>query len=74
MEGEGRGRLGSFLIGGLIGSAAAVVASGRVHVRRRRGTRGTPAGLAAFEQAPCYQELVAHEAAEGEPDGAPPEH
>jgi hypothetical protein len=32
-------------------------------VKPRPSRRATPAGLAAFEQAPCYQELVEREAA-----------
>jgi len=51
-----RTRIRSFLIGGLVGSAAGI-AAGRMRPRRPRA-RATPAGLAAFEQAPCYQELV----------------
>jgi hypothetical protein len=31
-------------------------------VRSRPRTRATPVGLAAFEEAPCYQELVDREA------------
>jgi hypothetical protein len=57
MDGEGkRDRLRSFILGGLVGASAAV-AAGR---RRRPKTkpRQTPAGLAAFEDAPCYRELV----------------
>jgi hypothetical protein len=63
MDGERkRDRLRSFLIGGLVG-ASAVVAAGR---RRRRQRRPGPAGLAAFEQAPCYWEIVEAERAEDE--------
>ena len=50
----------SFVLGGLLGASAAVLAT----VRRRRGlTRRAvaPAGLAAFEDAPCYQETVEKE-------------
>ncbi len=55
-EERGRGgRLRSFVIGGLLG-ASAVLATGR-RPRRRRDPRETPAGLAAFESAPCYREL-----------------
>jgi hypothetical protein len=61
MEGERGKRLRSFLIGGLLGSVAGVVAAGRVRVRTRPAKRATPAGLAAFEQAPCYDELVEQE-------------
>lgn len=47
-------RLRSFLLGGVLGASAALAA-----VRRRaRKQRRTPPGLAAFEDAPCYQELV----------------
>jgi hypothetical protein len=31
-------------------------------VRAQQRKRETPAGLAAFEEAPCYQELVEREA------------
>ena len=56
-----RGRLRSFVIGGLLG-ASAVVATGR-RPRRKRSSRETPTGLAAFESAPCYRELVEREGA-----------
>ncbi len=49
----------SFVLGGLIG-ASAVLAT----VRRRRGATARaarPAGLAAFEDAPCYRETVERE-------------
>lgn len=65
MDGERGGRLGSFLIGGLLGSVAALAAAGRMRVREARRPRATPAGLAAFEQAPCFREVVEREAAEG---------
>jgi len=63
MDNERGRRLRSFLIGGLLGSLAGVAAAGRVRVRPRPAKRTTPGGLAAFEQAPCYQELVEREAA-----------
>jgi hypothetical protein len=62
VEGERAKRLRSFLLGGLVGSAAGLVAAGRMKVRREPRRRQTPAGLAAFEQAPCYEELVEREA------------
>ena len=62
MQSERAKRFRSFLIGGLVGSAAALVAAGRMRVPRRPAKRETPEGLAAFEQAPCYQELVEREA------------
>jgi hypothetical protein len=55
MDGEARARrLRSFLLGGLVGASAAVSVARR---RRRRRPRH-PAGLAAFEGAPCYQETL----------------
>jgi hypothetical protein len=54
-------RLRSFLLGGLLGSAAALAAAGRARVKERPARRTTPAGLAAFEQAPCYDDLVEQE-------------
>jgi hypothetical protein len=41
------------MIGGLVGASAVLAA-----VRRRRVVRPPRAGLAAFEDAPCYRELV----------------
>jgi hypothetical protein len=61
MDGEqGRGRLSSFFIGGVLGASAALAAARR---RRPRPTgRRTPQGLEAFEGAPCYREIVEREA------------
>jgi len=57
MDGEGRrGRLRSFLIGSVVGASAAIATARRVRPKQRR--RVTPAGLAAFEDAPCFRELV----------------
>ena len=61
MDGEqGRGRLSSFVLGGVLGASAALAAA------RRRGVRAperrTPQGLEAFEGAPCYREIVEQEA------------
>jgi hypothetical protein len=47
-------RLRSFLLGSLVGASAALSVTRR---RRRRRDR-RPAGLAAFEGAPCYQETL----------------
>jgi hypothetical protein len=61
MDGEQRrGRLSSFVVGGLVGASAALAAARR---RRRRATsvRRTPQGLEAFEGAPCYHEVVEQE-------------
>jgi hypothetical protein len=64
VEGERGKRLRPFLLGGLVGILAGLAAAGRVKVRARPPKRQTPAGLAAFEQAPCYEELVEREARE----------
>jgi len=52
-----KSRIRTFLIGGLVGASAALAA-----VRRRRvAQRRSPAGLAAFEEAPCYEETLERE-------------
>lgn len=61
MDGDRRRRLRPFLLGGLVGSVAGLAAAGRMKVRSRPRTRETPMGLAAFEEAPCYRELVERE-------------
>jgi hypothetical protein len=64
MDGDDRlGRARSFLIGGLVGASAAVATARRRRelARRRRERILHPAGLAAFEGAPCYQELIEDE-------------
>jgi hypothetical protein len=48
-----RGRLRSFVIGGLVGASAALAAAKRPRPPKQRQA---PAGLAAFEDAPCYRE------------------
>jgi hypothetical protein len=55
MDAQGRGRrLRTFVLGSLVGASAVLAAA-----RRRRGAARPPrAGLAAFEDAPCYRELV----------------
>ena len=57
-DGPRRNRLRDILIGGALGAFAALAA-----VRRKRTEAGrtTTAGLAAFEDAPCYGEAVARE-------------
>jgi hypothetical protein len=47
----------SFLIGGLVGASAVLATASR----RRRPKRRTPVGLAAFEEAPCYEETLERE-------------
>jgi hypothetical protein len=56
-----RGRLRSFAIGSVVGAAGAVAAIRRAPLRSRR-PRAAPAGLAAFEDAPCFLEIVGQEA------------
>jgi hypothetical protein len=65
MDGDDRrGRARSFVLGGLVGASAAIATarSRRDAARRRRERRLHPAGLAAFEGAPCFQELLDEEA------------
>jgi hypothetical protein len=62
MDDDRRRGLRPFLLGGLLGSIAGLAAAGRMRVKSQPRKRETPAGLAAFEQAPCYQELVEREA------------
>jgi hypothetical protein len=59
---ERRGRLRTFALGGLVGASAAIAALDRRRRLQRR--RGRPRGLAAFESAPCYLELLEEERAE----------
>jgi hypothetical protein len=56
--GRRRGVLRPFVVGGLVGAAAAVVAP---RIRRGRGAAVTRpvAGLEAFEGAPCWQQDAA---------------
>jgi hypothetical protein len=53
-----RSRTRSFLVGAAVGASAALAAARRL---RRKDHRETPAGLAAFEEAPCYRELLERE-------------
>jgi hypothetical protein len=64
VDGDRGKRFRTFLLGGLVGSVAGLAAAGRMKVKQRPRRRQTPAGLAAFEQAPCYDELVEREARE----------
>jgi len=64
---ERRGRIRTFLIGGVVGASATVAALGRR--RRAQKRRSRARGLAAFESAPCYLELLEHER---EHEGGPP--
>jgi hypothetical protein len=55
-EQDRRSRTRSFVLGGLVGASAAIAAARRLRPKQRR--RITPAGLAAFEDAPCFREIV----------------
>jgi hypothetical protein len=63
---EKRGRLSSFVVGGLVGASAALAAARRRRLRAAPQRR-TPQGLEAFEGAPCYREVVEQEREELEP-------
>ena len=55
-----RDRLRSFLLGGLVGASAAIAAAAAA-AAARAARRETPAGLAAFEEAPCFRETIERE-------------
>jgi hypothetical protein len=61
-DGRRLDRLRSFVLGGVIGASA--VAAGLRRARRRR-KRPVQTGLAAFESAPCYRELLERERRDG---------
>ena len=56
-----RDRIRSFVLGGLVGTAGTIAAARRLR-RPSRRPRDAPAGLAAFEDAPCFLEVVEREA------------
>jgi len=62
MDGDARrGRARSFLLGGLVGASAAFATARRLRrttLLRRAERLGPPAGLAAFEDAPCFAETA----------------
>jgi hypothetical protein len=61
MDGAGRGsKLRSFAIGSLVGAAGAIATARRAS-RPTSRARNAPAGLAAFEDSPCFRELVGEE-------------
>ena len=61
MDGDGRrSRVRSFALGSLVGISAGVAAARRV--RRPRPAKRMQAGLAAFEDAPCFHERVERQA------------
>lgn len=60
MDGEQRrGKFRTFVLGSVLGASAALAANARRRRIERR--RGRPRGLAAFESAPCYLELIENE-------------
>jgi hypothetical protein len=68
MDGDDRlGRARSFLLGGLVGASAAIATARRRRevARRRRQRMLHPVGLAAFEAAPCYREMIEEEESSG---------
>ncbi len=66
--GKRRWRARDFVLGGLVGASAAVATARRRRglLRRRDQRWEQPAGLAAFEGAPCFEELLEEGAAERE--------
>jgi hypothetical protein len=63
VEGDSRRtRLRSFAIGGLVGAAGVLATARRSPLRRSRRPGNAQGGLAAFEDAPCFLELVGEEA------------
>jgi hypothetical protein len=54
-----RSPLRSFALGSLVGAAGAIATVARLRTRR---PRNPAAGLAAFEDAPCFLEVVSVEA------------
>jgi hypothetical protein len=62
MDGQSRrSRLRSFALGSAVGVAGTIATARRLR-RPSRPPRGTQAGLAAFEEAPCFFEIVEGEA------------
>ena len=60
MDGEKRREgLRNFVLGSVVGASAALAAMNRRRRAQRRGSK--PRGLAAFESAPCYLELLDEE-------------
>jgi len=59
MDGDQRRGFRAFVLGGVVGASAAVAAVNRRRRVQRR--RGRARGLAAFESAPCYLELLEQE-------------
>jgi hypothetical protein len=63
VEGDSRRtRFRSFAIGGLVGAAGVLATARRSSPRQSRRPGSAAGGLAAFEDAPCFLELVGEEA------------
>jgi hypothetical protein len=60
-SGERGGKLRTFALGSLVGAAGAIATARRLRPPSRR-PRQAPAGLGAFEDAPCFLEIVEREA------------
>ena len=56
-----RSPLRSFALGSIVGAAGTIATVQRLR-RASRRPRDAPAGLAAFEDAPCFLEIVEQEA------------
>jgi hypothetical protein len=63
-EEQRRGRFRTFALGGVVGASAALAAIARRRRIARRRARAR--GLAAFESAPCYLELLDREREESD--------
>jgi hypothetical protein len=62
MDGQSRrSRLRSFALGGVVGIAGTLATARRLRGPSRR-PRDAPGGLGAFEDAPCFLEIVEREA------------
>jgi hypothetical protein len=62
MDGQSRrSRLRSFALGSVVGVAGTIATARRLR-RPSRRPRDAPGGLAAFEDAPCFLEVVEREA------------
>jgi hypothetical protein len=57
----------SFALGGIVGASAVIATLRRRRPPRERPRRPVAAGLAAFEDAPCYRELAELEASDERP-------
>jgi hypothetical protein len=63
-----RSPLRSFALGSVVGAAGAIATARRLRTRR---PRNAAAGLAAFEDAPCFLEVVGREAKRHRDGGEP---